>query len=284
LIFSASYTFSHALESATPLNLNVSNQNQYGNAAFDIRNHFTITSSYDIPGFKSPGQMLEGWSLNTSINIESGLPYTPSDSSDDTSGAGTAGSNPWTLYGPAGPINQVFGRAGTIPCYGLAAGIASPTAKAAKFATAPCTTVTAYPQACISAADSEAPSTGMTGTSSQIAQLDTIGCYEVNGSAMVPAAQGNYGTMTPGELRGAGLGLVNASVVKNWKLKERYTVEFRAEAFNLFNRTQYSVPGVNIGSPKSFGLATSTPDVAHGEAVTGSGGPRALQLGLKLLF
>ena len=77
---------------------------------------------------------------------------------------------------------------------------------------------------------------------------------------------------------------VDSRLQEEHKLTERYRVVVAVEAFNLFNRTQYSVPGVNIGSPKSFGLATSTPDVAHGEAVTGSGGPRALQLGLKLLF
>ena len=295
LTFSASYTFAHALESASPLNFNVSNQNQYGNAAFDIRQHFTITSTYEIPGRKSPAQLLQGWALNASVNVESGLPYTPSDSTDDISGAGSGG--PWSLYGPATSFNQVFGRAGTIPCYGVAAGPAGSGLKAGSFAKAPCITVPAgtanapwanLPAPCIAAATSEASFTsaltGTTSSGSSLEQLDVLGCYMVNGSAMVPAAQGTYGTMTPGTLRGAGVGFVNASATKSWKLKERYSIEFRAEAFNLFNRTQYATPGVNIGSPKSFGQATSTPDVAHGEAVTGSGGPRAMQLGLKLLF
>ena len=257
-----------------------------GPFSLDTHQHFTMTASYNVPGRKSPGQMLEGWMLNASMDILTPLPFNAEDQSFDTSGTGEK-TDRWTLYGPAKPFNQLAGRAGTIPCYGLGAGIASPGAAAAKFATSPCTTVTAYPQACITAAENEAPSPGSSAGApfaTQLAQLNAIGCYSVNGSAIVPPAQGTYGTMTWDQLRGAGFSQVNTSVTKDWKIKERFTTEFRFEVFNLFNRTQYAGVGINLGAPSTFGKAAYTPDVGSGTSVTGSGGPRSIQLGLKILF
>ena len=90
--------------------------------------------------------------------------------------------------------------------------------------------------------------------------------------------------MYPGEIRGKGRGLLNASVTKDWTIKERLTAQFRFEVFNLLNRTQYAAQGVNLGTPSAFGQATSTPDVAQGNSVVGSGGPREMQLALKFIF
>jgi hypothetical protein len=90
--------------------------------------------------------------------------------------------------------------------------------------------------------------------------------------------------MTWDQLRGGGFTQLNTSVTKDWKFKERYTTEFRLEVFNLLNRTQYAGIGLNLGAPSTFGKAAFTPDVGSGAAVTGSGGPRSIQLGLKILF
>jgi hypothetical protein len=245
-------------------------------------NNLKITASYAIPGVKAPAGLLKGWAMSGSIVVESSLPFTALDTKDDLTGAGTitgpgTASVPWTLYGPAGPFNQIFGRAGTIPCYGLTG---------SKFAAAGtgCITVSAMPSACIAAADSEVPSPGNTGTTTQIAQLNAVGCYLVNGSAIVPPAQGTYGTMLPDSLRGPGEGLVNFALSKDIKFNERFSSQFRWEIFNLFNRTQYGGQGVNIGSPQTFGLATGTPDIIQGGGYSYSGGPRSMQLGLKIFF
>jgi hypothetical protein len=90
--------------------------------------------------------------------------------------------------------------------------------------------------------------------------------------------------MAPFALHGAGVGLTNLSVFKDWKIKERYSAQFRFEVFNLFNRTQYYGDGLTLGSPNAFGAATGTPDVVAGGGVFSNGGPRSMQLGLKLLF
>ena len=117
-----------------------------------------------------------------------------------------------------------------------------------------------------------------------MAKLALTGCYMVNGSAIVPPAQGTYGSMLPDSIKGPGFSGLDASLSKNWKIKERYSAEFRAEGFNLFNRTIYTGASTNLGSPKSFGLATFTPDNAHGDPIQSRGGARYVQLGLKLFF
>lgn len=61
------------------------------------------------------------------------------------------------------------------------------------------------------------------------------------------------------------------SVVKNTPVAERATLQFRAEVFNLLNRTNFGLPDSFVGSP-SFGQVLSAAN------------PRRIQLGLKLLF
>jgi hypothetical protein len=259
-----------------------------GPISLDVNKHFSMTATYAIPGRKAPGQVLQGWAVNASLDLMSGLPFNAADQSFDTSGTGEKADR-WTLFGPATPFDAIAGRAGTMPCFGLSG------SKLVTASGSPCITVATgpaatpwsnLPAACISAATAEVsfPLAAGSSTGLPLNQLAAIGCYEVGGSAIVPPAQGTYGTMTWDELRGAGFTQLNTSVTKDWKFRERFTAQFRFEVFNLFNRTQYAGTGVNLGAPSTFGKAAFTPDVGSGAAVTGSGGPRAMQLGLKILF
>ena len=83
------------------------------------------------------------------------------------------------------------------------------------------------------------------------------------------------------------------SVSKIWKLRERFSAQFRAEFFNLLNRADFAgsstaggtavvAAGPSSGVGGGFGYATVTPDA--GNSVLGSGGPRHVQFGLKLTF
>ena len=76
-------------------------------------------------------------------------------------------------------------------------------------------------------------------------------------------------------------------VVDGGKFGERFTTQFRAEFFNIFNAVEFSNPGqssatANLASPTQFGAASSTPNTFS--FIFGSGGPRTAQLGLKFLF
>jgi hypothetical protein len=95
LTYSLGYTLSHAVGiqsgpgAGTGPVLNLACPRcEYGNQNLDVLHHFSLTASYDIPGRKAPGQMLEGWAINSSVNVMSPLPLNILDSSLDTSGTG----------------------------------------------------------------------------------------------------------------------------------------------------------------------------------------------------
>ena len=119
-----------------------------------------------------------------------------------------------------------------------------------------------------------------------ITQLNKSGCYAVGSSILIPPALGTFGTAGRNMFRARGFDNVDASVTKNWKL-ERFSAQFRAEFFNLFNHPEFANPGsagTSDPSGSNFGCGCSTPDVAATNPILGSGGPRAIQLGLKLTY
>ena len=65
------------------------------------------------------------------------------------------------------------------------------------------------------------------------------------------------------------------SLVKDTSVTERVSVQFRAEAFNLFNRVQFGPPGqiFTANSNSAFGVITSQVN-----------NPRLIQFGLRLNF
>jgi len=73
-------------------------------------------------------------------------------------------------------------------------------------------------------------------------------------------------------LRSPGADNFDMSVFKNTHFGERVQLQFRAEAFNVFNRVQFGVPNTSINST-AFGVISSQQN-----------SPRNLQLGLRLLF
>ena len=92
-----------------------------------------------------------------------------------------------------------------------------------------------------------------------------------NTAAFAFPTPGTFGNAGRNILEGPGFQSVNASLVKNTRFSERVNLQFRAEAFNLFNHPNFNLPDNFLGSP-TFGRITSARD------------PRHIQFGLKLLF
>jgi hypothetical protein len=86
-----------------------------------------------------------------------------------------------------------------------------------------------------------------------------------------PFTFGNAPRLMP-NLRGPGTCNFDISVFKNTQIAERFKLQFRAEAFNAFNRVQFGNPNTNINS-SAFGVISSQQNI-----------PRNIQLGLRLLF
>ena len=129
-------------------------------------------------------------------------------------------------------------------------------------------------------------------TPALMTSLEEFGCYAKGNSVMTPPALGTFGTMGRNIFPDSGFKNLDFSVAKNWKFKERVTIQFRAEFFNIPNHPNFANPaggqngfGQNDpSSPGTFGCGCATPDVAASNPVIGSGGPRAMQLGSKFIF
>jgi hypothetical protein len=102
----------------------------------------------------------------------------------------------------------------------------------------------------------------------------------LNLAAFRAPARGTWGNLGRNAARGPGLWQVDIAAGKRTALTERTGLEFRAEMFNLFNRAQYGLPNANISQAAQFGRITS---VVNGTP-TGAGGPRQIQLMLRLEF
>jgi hypothetical protein len=98
-----------------------------------------------------------------------------------------------------------------------------------------------------------------------------------NPEAFVLPTVGTYGNLGRGVFTGPGLAEVDLSVFKNTAVSERANLQFRAEFFNLLNRT-------NLGTPNATVFAGSAVSGSAGQITTLATTPRQIQFGLKLIF
>jgi len=101
-------------------------------------------------------------------------------------------------------------------------------------------------------------------------------------AAIVPGV-GQFGGLGRNTFTGPGYKNVDLSILKDTRIGERLRVQSRFELFNLFNTTNLALPERRLSEPL-FGLSPRTQDVAGGVPGIGGGGPRVIQLALKLVF
>lgn len=96
----------------------------------------------------------------------------------------------------------------------------------------------------------------------------------------------SYGDTPRNLVRGPGLWQTDLGVSKRIPLTERAQIQFRCEAFNLFNRAQYSLPLEEIWlPPTTTAPASIEPQVSTASTTPiGTGTPREIQFSLKLEF
>ena len=86
-----------------------------------------------------------------------------------------------------------------------------------------------------------------------------------------------YGNLGHNAVRGPGRDNWNMSLLKNFAMTERFHLQFRADAFNMWNHTQFK------GDYNNGGISTNVGASNFG-AVTGAFDGRQFQLALKLMF
>ena len=285
----AGYTYSHASDdvganwdfgygSGLPQN-SYNPGAEYANSDFDMRHRLTLSLTYAIPGRSGFGQMLQGWEINSIATIESPQYWGPIDLGTDAAGTGALPVSP-----PAtAPIRWSFYRAGT-------AALGNPS----DFKSGKGTGIPFYgpgdpsmPSGC--AASALAKDGGSAGP--ETAALNLFGCYAAGNSVMMAPPLGQFGNMGRNMFQDTGFRNLDFSLAKNFLFGEVRRLQFRAEFFNILNHPNFANPyggqngfGLNDPSVQPFGCGCATPDVAAANPVIGSGGSRAVQLGLKFIF
>jgi hypothetical protein len=105
----------------------------------------------------------------------------------------------------------------------------------------------------------------------------------LNPDAFAQPDDGTFGNLGRDAVYGPKYWNADFSLTKNTMITDQIGLQLRAEFFNIFNHPNFALPNSTFGTD-SFGLITQTPDVAQGNPGLGGGGPRVLQLGLKVVF
>src|SRR4029434_10542243 len=81
---------------------------------------------------------------------------------------------------------------------------------------------------------------------------------QINIVAFRVPAPGTFGNAGRNILKGPPAYNWDFSIFKNFVIRERTTLQFRAETFNLFNTPQFGTPGAALNAPATFGRSLST--------------------------
>jgi outer membrane receptor protein involved in Fe transport len=249
------YTWSHSIDNASDGQDYVANatqpDNSYradlerGNSNFDSRHRFVATASYNIPNFAPAHPRLgQGWQLNTVVTLRSGNPFH------------------LTLFDDYNNTGEFFPRPDIVgdPYAGTHA-----------------------PDRFINLSAFAVPCT-----------LDPTG--DGSAGSCLPGTW-HFGSLGRNALRGPGYRNIDFSIFKDTPITEGVKIQLRAEIFNIFNHPNFSNPLLPsfaadftssidpvTGRGTRFLPITVTPDVGIGNPFLGGGGPRNIQLAVRLVF
>jgi hypothetical protein len=258
------YTWSHAIDSGSSWHSGLTTASGFaagdgyttdltipgldrGNATFDIRHRLTFNYVWELPFFQKThgglGTVLGGWQWNGIWSFQSGAHWSP--------------------YQGGGSANPRFDDKGNI-------GACDP----ATFDPTKCFNVGSdYNLDGVANDRPNALANHVNATRAQWA--DGFNLSDGFFTAPCLGCVGNLGRNT---FVGPGYWAADTSIFKNFRLSDRFGLQFRAEAFNIFNHTNFQLGGATgpTGSNKldrpQFGQASGTFN------------PRQLQFGLKLSF
>ena len=88
----------------------------------------------------------------------------------------------------------------------------------------------------------------------------------------VPAA-GEIGDSGRNTFRGPRFFNIDTSLIKRFRIHEQHAITFRAEMYNMLNNVNFSLPGINLQTPQTFGRISAF-----------NGSPRVVMLALRYDF
>ncbi|PYV92992.1 MAG: hypothetical protein DMG05_03095 [Acidobacteria bacterium] len=115
--------------------------------------------------------------------------------------------------------------------------------------------------------------------------------HVANPKSFAVPAPGSYGNAGRNILRSRGFQQLDFGLLKNTKINEKFSVQYRAEFFNLLNHPNFSTPASSgnhlLTTGNDFGLSKQMANESSGGflgPLFNSGGPRSIQFVLKLVF
>ena len=298
LVINANYTFSRTIDNASeifstggggqgvadPQMFFNSTSGERGLSAFDQKHSFSTNFIYDLPWNKGQkgavGKLLGGYEISGTIFAGSGRPYQPLEA------FGTYDPNFENAFFGVGALRPFIGNP-TAPKGTIAFGVTA--ACSVLFGDPSCNDALAVPGNFIVY---NTLSPGSVGKAMTAAQAMKSARYVYNDFGLanqfgIPLDQLEAFTLfkTPfGNLgRNTQFGLpsftVNLAVAKTTRISERYKIEFRAEAANLFNRRNYGVPDAFTEDATSSFAVSSFENPGFN-----NGSQRQVRFGLKLIF
>jgi hypothetical protein len=243
----ASYTWSHSIDYGST---DVSFPYQRGSSDFDVRHSFSAALSYDPPnGFENrfARALLNHWGLDDRFAVRTGFPV--------------------TLSGP-GYLDPVTGQA-------LFAGLNLVQGQPVYLYGTNCASV-------LQGSGHLGKGQGCPGGRAVNPNAFTLPA----GCTLFFCSPGNgVGNAPRNFVRGFGAWQMDVAVRREFPVYERLKLQFRAEAFNIFNHPSFGTIDPNLGDPL-FGQATATLARSIGvlSPLYQMGGPRSMQFALKLIF
>jgi hypothetical protein len=253
LLLEGSYTYSHLIDNISevfatdstatslqslPQVLGFTPRLDRANSDNDRRHRGVIDFVWDIRAPKTGilGQVLGGWTLGSVMQFESGAPFTVRNGTDRNGDGQSAPDRP-EIGNPNAPINT---RAQII--------------RSTPPATNPRQCVNWSPTGFIN------PDSSTCVTPSDVRWVQATGLPG-------PNTAGRNISFTPGFVR------FDLDVVKRFSITERVKFEYRAEIFNLFNRQNFGVPALSVGTSAAGSFLSFNQTEAFG---------RSIRMGLKL--
>ncbi len=231
----------------------------YSRADFDLRNVVHFSGGYELPFGKgkmylnrggATNQILGGWSTNWIVTLQGGQPINFTCHTSTTSGAGQCDDVLVPGQSPKLGIKDTTSGGYHGPFW-----IGNPSA-----ITQPCQLG------------------GIPGSLTPIPG-SAPNCIPLNGAAALGS--------TPGQISGPGFHRLDFSTFKAFQLNERFSLQFRAEFFNILNHPNFNAPnfgGNGVNSIGGSGDYTNAAFGAIGSTRDAPFDPRQIQFAMKMYY
>lgn len=270
LLLRANYTYAKAMDNATnDLNTSAVNprrpqnpynlRNEWSRSALDVTHKVALTWLYDLPKTRFDNRVLRGaangWQWSGSYLFQSGQPVTIQSGTDSNGNLDAAGDR--AILNPAG--TEGIGSTVVAVCRNPATG-----ATFVFSAATPCGAGAA-------------------------AAGNTVGYVTAKPNARyIQTGVGALSNLGRNTFNSPYFNVWNMSILKNNQLTERFNLQIRADAFDVFNHRQYTFGQLSVIGTNTNALSQGYANLTSGSAFLNqflfNGGSRTVQLGLKLTY